>query len=140
MSVAARKQARIPEKVVQQHIVTLLRSIGGTVYVLGTTRRRGDFHGTMQTPGIGDLYAFLPKPPRFSGQPTALWIEVKAKGGRLRPEQVEFRAHCARAAVAHVTGDLDAVIQFLCDGGWLSAANLPNYRTPSTTQSGAESR
>jgi hypothetical protein len=27
---------------------------------MGTTRRRGDYPGTMQTPGIPDLMAFLP--------------------------------------------------------------------------------
>jgi hypothetical protein len=48
------KSPRIPEKVIQQQIVTLLRSIGAQVWVLGTRRKRGDYQGTMQTPGLPD--------------------------------------------------------------------------------------
>lgn len=43
---------RIPEKVVQTQIVALLRTLGADVYVLGTTRPRGDrHHGTYQSQG-----------------------------------------------------------------------------------------
>jgi hypothetical protein len=51
---------RVSERAEQSHIVQLLRTVGGQVYVLGTTRRRGDYAGTMQTPGLPDLLAFLP--------------------------------------------------------------------------------
>lgn len=98
---------RVPEKHVQAAGVRLLRSLGASVYVLGTRRPRGDFPGTRQTPGIGDVYACLAR--------HALWWECKAQGGRLRPEQAAFRDHCQRLGVPHVVGDLDALI------GWLEA-------------------
>jgi hypothetical protein len=53
-------ECRVPERVQQAHIIRLVRTIGGVVYVLGTVRRRGDYQGTMQTPGISDLLVFLP--------------------------------------------------------------------------------
>jgi hypothetical protein len=34
----------------------------------------------------------------------ALWIEVKASGGRLRPEQAAFRDRCLEAGVADIVG------------------------------------
>jgi hypothetical protein len=43
---------RQPEKAEQAGIVKLVRALGGRVYVLGTRRKRGDFQGTMQTPGL----------------------------------------------------------------------------------------
>lgn len=79
---------RQPERAIQAHVVRLLRHVGCTVWVLGTTRRRGDYHGTMQTAGLPDVIAFL---PRAGG---VLFVEVKAPGGRLRPEQAQFRACC----------------------------------------------
>lgn len=133
-----RKTPRIPEKVVQSNIINLVRSIGGHPFVLGTVRPKGDSHGTRQTPGIPDVWVFLPAPAlRPSAPPSSLWIEVKAVGGRMRPEQVEFKALCRRVGIAHVHGGLDDVIAFLVDGGWLSAANLPHYRHPNTQQPGA---
>lgn len=122
---------RVPEKVVQQQGVNLLRSVGGFAYVLGTRRRRGDFHGTMQTPGIPDVYFFLPMPRLAIGQPCAGWWEAKAEGGTLRPAQREFKAQCLGASVTHVAGGLDALLAFLVEGGWLKAENLPHYRGPS---------
>lgn len=126
---------RVPERVVQQQIVTLLRSVGAAVYVLGTVRRRGDFHGTMQTPGLPDLFAVLPAskvaaPDGAFSSPTALWVEVKAEGGQLRREQAEFRAQCESAELAHVVGGVDDVIAWLIAGGWLKAENVPHYRRP----------
>lgn len=56
------KRLRLPEKAVQQQIVHLLRSLGAHVYEIGTRRRRQDYPGTMQSPGIPDLVAFLPPP------------------------------------------------------------------------------
>lgn len=74
-----RPTTRVPEKAVQAQIVHLLRSIGANVYVLGTTRRKGDHQGTMQTPGIPDLYVFLPRlPSGLDNHISTLWVEVKA--------------------------------------------------------------
>ena len=95
-------------------MIKLLRSVGGQVYVMGTTRRRGDWPGTMQTPGIPDLMAFMPSRPLVGiAHPILLFVECKADGGRIRPEQAEFRAWCQDAHVEHVLGTLDAVIQWL---------------------------
>ena len=113
---------RTPEKVVQAHVVQLLQTVGAVVYVLGTTRRRGDYPGTMQTPGLPDVMAFLPPAPRT---PNALvtWkllcVECKAIGGRLKPAQRQFQQFCALARVSHVVGDLDAVIAWLIAYGYL---------------------
>lgn len=45
------KAPRIPERIVQRHVVALLRSVGGHVYTLGTVRPKGDRPGTMQSRG-----------------------------------------------------------------------------------------
>lgn len=109
-----------PERTEQRAIVQLLRSIGASVYVLGTTRRKGDHPGTMQTPGIPDLYVFLPKTPtRYIGM--AVWIEVKAKRGRPSAAQNEFRRECKALGVSHVLGGVDDVIMFLEDHRYLKA-------------------
>jgi hypothetical protein len=123
---------RVPERVEQEHIKRLLRSVGGQVYVMGTTRRRGDYGGTMQTEGIPDLMAFLPRRGSdvASTQRTFLFVECKARGGRLRPEQVQFRELCLDADVAHVVGDLDAVIEWLAARGYVKADSVPHYRQP----------
>ena len=48
------------EKEIQADIVKLLETVGAAVYRIGTTRKRGDHQGTMQTAGIPDLVAFVP--------------------------------------------------------------------------------
>jgi len=121
--------ARVPEKTVQAHIVQLLRSLGGKVFVLGTRRRGGDYPGTMQSEGVPDLLAFLPSRAE-PGRQLFLVIECKARGGRLRPDQEIFRALCVSAGVVHITGDLDAVIAWLIDQGYLKRENVPHYRLP----------
>ena len=50
------------EKDIQADIVKLLETVGAAVYRIGTTRKKGDHQGTMQTPGIPDLCAFVPVP------------------------------------------------------------------------------
>jgi hypothetical protein len=129
---------RVPEKVIQAQGVTLLRTLGAKVYVLGTTRRRGDFHGTMQTPGIADVFGFLPTPSSSSGhrQRHPFWWEAKAEGGRLRHEQREFREFCQDSGLTHIVGDLDNLIAFLVAHGWLKAENLPHYRLPKGSPDG----
>ena len=131
---------RVPEKVVQPDIVQLIRLLGGKEYVLGTHRPRGkacprcgffvtEYQGTCQTRGIADLFAFLPQMRRTRRQDApettivTPWqlvaIECKATDGQLRPEQQEFREYCRAANVAHVTGDLDAVIAWLENEGYV---------------------
>lgn len=131
---------RVSEKVEQQHGVQLLRAIGATVYVSGTTRRRDDFHGTMQTPGIPDVESFLPlrmvhldpapgSHQSYTSQRRRLlkW-EAKARGGRLRPEQLEYQRLCAEAEVAHVVGDCNALIAWLIEHGYLKPDQVAHYR------------
>ena len=37
----------------------LLKTVGAAVYKIGTKRKKDDYQGTMQTPGIPDLCAFV---------------------------------------------------------------------------------
>lgn len=122
------RPARVPEKAEQAHGVQLLRSIGATVYVLGTVRAKGDFPGTRQTPGIADVLAFLP----VRGEPGRVFLawECKAVGGRLRPEQVEFKDLCDQAEIAHVVGPFDALIAWLAVRGYVKAESFSHYRQP----------
>lgn len=121
------------ERVEQAHVVQLLRSIGAHVYVLGTVRPKADsYHGTCQTPGLGDLYVILPaRDGKWADKPPQpLWIEMKRRGGRVRPEQKLFAERCRAAGVAHVTGTCDDVIAYLVQGGWLKASSVAHYRQP----------
>lgn len=132
MRARAYRPKPIPEKQVQRQIVNLLRSMGAAVYVIGTTRPRGDMPGTRQTPGIPDLYAVLPR--RGHGEAQDLWIEVKRRGGKLRPEQERFQQQCREAGIPHVVGGVDDVIRYLVGGGWLSSSSVPHYRLPDSQQ------
>ncbi len=128
------------EKTEQANVVKLYRSIGATVFVSGTTRRKGDRcpqckafvpnrdHGTHQTAGIPDLFVFLPPAPNRSSTPEPLFHEVKAVGGRLRPEQQQFRQQCLASGVLHVVGGLDAAIEFLVRTGRARTESFPHYR------------
>jgi hypothetical protein len=113
--------ARVPEKAVQAQIVHLLRSIGASVYILGTVRPKGDTPGTRQTPGIPDLNVFLPQRTPGNHTETA-WIEVKASGGILKPAQVVFQQNCKQAWHHHIVGGMDDVLVFLRAYGWVKAA------------------
>ena len=105
------------EKHEQADGVRLLETVGAKVYVLGTRRRKGDHQGTMQTPGIADVLAFLPAKHGH----VAVWFEFKReKGGTLSEAQMEFRRFCESANVAHVVGASHAVGDFLKRGGWLA--------------------
>lgn len=123
---------RLSEKAVQQQVVTLLRALGAAVYVLGhPAPNDGRRHrGTGQTPGLPDLFVVLPRPASGGCGVTPMWVEVKASGGRLRPEQAAFRDLCAEGYLAHVVGGVDEVLEFLVKGGWVKAQNLPHYRRP----------
>ena len=109
---------RVPEKAVQAQVVQLLRQLGFRVWTLGTVRRAGDHPGTMQSPGLPDLLAF--------GRGHLLCVEVKARGGQLRPSQAAFRAEClAGPAVAHVVGGVDDVVTWLAGIGLFGRPVLP---------------
>lgn len=108
------------EKDEQAAIVKLLEALGAKVYTIGTRRRKSDFQGTMMSPGIPDLVCFLYRPRQDTA--VQLWIEVKTKGGKLRPAQAEFQSWCQAANVHHVTGGIDAMQNWLVDHGWLQAS------------------
>lgn len=126
---ASVKLPRVSEKVEQAHIVQLLRSIGARVYVIGHPSPADGraFRGTGQTPGIPDLLAFLHASAR---EPELLFVEAKARGGRLRPEQAEFQDLARRAHVSHVVGGLDAVIAWLVERHYVKAEAFTHYRQP----------
>ena len=117
------RRCQQPEKAEQSAIVQLLRSLGAAVYVLGTRRRKGDYQGTMQTPGIPDLLIFLPLPSDVAARSEhdwrQVWVEVKAPTGRPSYEQRDFAQRCVLAGQDHITGGIDAVTGYLIVGGWL---------------------
>lgn len=125
---AARQDAqrrRQPERAIQAAGVKLLRSLGAAVYVLGTTRPKGDYHGTMQTPGLPDVLAFLP----MQGVRRLLVWEAKAPKGRLRPAQAQFAQYCHDADIGHVVGTHDALIAWLIEHGYLRADQVAAHHT-----------
>lgn len=113
---------RVPEKAVQQQCVALLRSLGARVWVLGTVRGKGDHPGTRQTPGVSDVIAFL--------RGSCLFLECKAAGGKLRPEQADFQeaALSCGAPVYHVVGGVNDLFAWLVDRGIIKAENVPHER------------
>lgn len=121
------------ESAEQLGIRKLMLSLGAKEYVLGTKRRKTDFHGTMQTPGIADLQFFLPdrRGGRAHLSPRRLVIvEAKRqKGGRFSPDQVQYRDLCVAAGVDYIGGCLDDVIAWLIHEGYLRADQVPHYRT-----------
>ena len=118
---------RVSEKAIQAQGVRLLRTIGAAVYVLGTVRRKGDHPGTMQTPGLPDVLFFVPHWADVGRLLIVFW-EAKAQGGRLSLEQATFRDNCSDAQIAHVTGDLDALIAWLAARGYVREGQVPHYR------------
>jgi hypothetical protein len=114
------------EKTEQSQIVHLLRSIGGYAYEIGTRRPRGDYQGTCQTPGLGDVFAFL---PIKLNKPNELWCECKSATGRLRPEQRLFRERCIERGIPHVVGTLEAVSAWLLAHEFLLSGQVAHYRT-----------
>lgn len=116
---------RVPERVVQQQIVHLLRSLGAQVWVLGTTRRRGDYHGTMMSPGLPDLIAAV--------HGRMLMVECKAIGGKLSHAQVAFQVACQDCGVHHVVGGVDEVLAWLQQQGIVKPDAVPWYRQDGAT-------
>lgn len=158
---AQKKPPRVSEKAHQSHGVQLMRGLGGKVYVIGhPSPNDGRQHrGTGQTPGVPDVLAFLPPRRRIAGmdcrtakrymetlkvqvpddaRPVLLFWEAKAKGGRLRPEQAEFRALCQDAQVEHVVGDFDALIGRLAALHYVNPDQFAHYRQPQASEADCE--
>ena len=125
------------EKSEQAGGVKLLMLLGAKVYVLGTRRSRGkpcpkcgtfvdEHQGTRQTPGIGDVLAFL---PARDGVREPLWWEAKRPiNGRLSSAQREFRDLCLAARAAHCVGSCDDLINWLIENRYLRDSQVPHYR------------
>ena len=117
---------------------SLLRSVGGRVWVLGTVRRGskcpkcGEWvaghRGTQQTEGMSDLVAFVPDRREGRLPLSLVFIEMKADGGRMSPEQRKFRELAIRACVDHVVGGFNAVLGLCVERGLVKPENVPHYR------------
>lgn len=123
-----RKDTSRLERFEQQDGVKLLRSLGGVVYVSGTTRRSTDYQGTMQTPGIPDVQCFLPVPYSAGLTRRLLVWEVKRATGKMSPAQESYRAWALAAGVAHVWGDVNALLRWLVAEGFVHERQLTATR------------
>lgn len=147
-----------PERAEQDKALRLLRSLGARVWVAGTTRKRGDYQGTMQTAGLPDLpFVFLParRPGTlaFKGHEhdrVLLVVEIKspsaarAKDCGRSSEQVVFAHQCELAGVHYFCGDCDGLIGWLISHGFLRADQVaadhshtpcaPSTKTPDTSK------
>ncbi len=123
-----------------------LVGLGGRVYVSGTRRSRGrkcptcqtfvaEHQGTRQTPGIPDLEVFLPLPPRrrAAGDTSRVLLKVECKrtGERMTDDQVAYARLTTSAGIHHVAGDLNAVLAWAVQEGYVRAENVPHYRQAS---------
>ena len=119
-------------KAAQAQIVKLLITIGAKVYVSGTTRRKGDYQGTMQSAGIPDLEVFLPKRARVANMRTCrVWkIEVKTGRATMTKAQRDYAELCLKAGIAHIVGDLDTVIAWLVAEGYLTRGQVLHEHLP----------
>lgn len=139
---AARRPATVrqPERAEQEAVKRLLAALGAKFYVAGVTRKKGDYQGTMQTPGLPDLpLVFLPRfklgdlsDPHLMYQLVVVECKspaaAKTKWGGLSPFQREAKAYCLGAGVPYVHGDLDAIIGWLIDHSYLKPSQVPHYR------------
>jgi hypothetical protein len=131
---SARRLTQAParlEKYEQTDGVRLLQSLGAKVYILGTRRRKGDYPGTMQTPGIADVEAWLPRPKLLwvlDDELLLKWEVKRARDSRTTPDQLEYEQHCKSGGIAYVRGDLSALMRWLVYAGYLRADQLPHDR------------
>lgn len=138
----ARPRAAVPlEKVEQSNIERTFEQLGGKHYTIGTRRghvrckhcgqQTPEHQGTKQTPGIADVFGFIPVPSR--GITLFVAVEVKRqKGGRASDEQREFRDWCRRAGILHVLGSFNEFLQFLVREGVIKPESVPHYRLEPT--------
>jgi len=134
LSPTPRRRAK-PEAAEQEKALRLLRSMGARVWVAGTTRKRGDYQGTMQTPGLPDLpFVFLRRGDGY----TLLVVEVKSptaarsiRAGR-SPEQLEVARLCELANIHYFCGDCDGLIGWLISHGFLRADQVAADHTDAT--------
>lgn len=126
----------VPSEAVEQRaIIDLLVAAGcrygaradqeTDIYVLGTKRPRNlprAGHATHQTPGIPDLFSFLPLQPKLARPmpaPRFVWIEVKALDGGPSPAQLRFADRAVVRGVPYLIGGAAVVQTFLEQHGFL---------------------
>jgi hypothetical protein len=123
------------EKAVQAQIVACLHGVGASVWTLGTTRRKGDHPGTMQSAGLPDVMAFVPLTRAGCGAAlphsnpdvpfmALLLVEIKRGGNAMSTSQQNF-AWCAQQVgppVHHVAGGLNEVLAWLVAMGRAKAS------------------
>lgn len=134
---------RVPlEKVEQQWGTDTLRLLHFEVFTLGHARRgavcprcrtKVYSHGTQQTEGVSDVFAFTPQ-REVGWSRDLLWWEVKReRGSETSDEQVKFAkliAEMACTQVYHVSGPYHALITWLVQHHWARAEHFPHYRQP----------
>jgi hypothetical protein len=121
-----------PEDVEQNGIRELVAWMNGRTWVLGTRRRKDDYQGTNQTPGLADLWNVVPTTTRGAELLPALgfWWETKAPQGRRSPEQIAFGDACVMAGVPYGYGTLNDFIAWLIARGRLRPDQVAHYRRP----------
>ena len=97
------------ERQIRAEGVRLLRALGCRVEVFSENR------ATRNTPGVPDVYAFLP-----NGRGT-VWWETKVPGGVMRPAQLDFERRCLMCGQPYVRGGLAELCHFLAGLGILDA-------------------
>ncbi len=121
------------EKDEQARIKEILEAIGAKFYEIGRPRAQRCWkcheitkdQGTRQTPGIPDLFVFLPLKKNRGPfrSPEFVWIEAKrVRGSRTSPEQIEFRDSCLARSMPHVVGHFDIVVDWLARHHFVEAA------------------
>lgn len=120
----------------------LIAHLGGAVWVAGTTRRKGDYQGTMQTPGLPDLpHVFLPekRAERLALGFTQRHLVIECKrpktttqrAGRLRAEQKDFRDLALAAGLDYLAGGFDVFVAWLIANKYVREDQVAHYRVQS---------
>lgn len=139
MRAAAKRDASVRyEKAEQSDGIRLLQFLGAKVYVLGTRRRRGDYQGTMQTPGIPDVHCFLPRRHGVAATPMLQWEVKRSRGGRTSPAQLAYEQSCHTAGIHYVRGDVAALTAWLLDHGYVRAGQLSDERVNASAMHGVK--
>lgn len=89
------------EKATQRDVVKLFEAAGCQVYNLSQAR------ASKQTAGLPDLWVFCPR------RRCAWWWETKRPGGKLRPEQREFRERCHASGIRYEFGGVPEAVELL---------------------------
>lgn len=104
----------VREKEEQAYIAKLFRGFGCKVYNLSQAR------ASKQTPGLPDLWVV------HLEAKLGFWFECKRPlGGRIRPEQIDFKAECAAAGVNAFIGDRNVAAMVLVKLGLARVGDGP---------------